>query len=225
VKITVVGRGNVGGGLADLWRVAGHQVTGVGRDGGDATGADVVVVAVPAAAIVGALAQVTGLGGQVTIDACNLYTARDDAFPSLSHQIKSIIGGPTAISFSTNFAAPYDQIGKQRVKPSNLFAAEPAARETTEQLIRDAGYDPVFVADLDPGARLLEDSSALTGHSPGPLGLSSTATRAQANSDDHRPQRTRTKQSVRRCIVDRQRAGAHLSEMCAAHCGSCPEPD
>jgi hypothetical protein len=56
----------------------------------------------------------------------------------------------------------YGQIGKQRVKPSNLFAAEPAARETTEQLIRDAGYDPVFVADLDPGARMLEDSSALT---------------------------------------------------------------
>jgi predicted dinucleotide-binding enzyme len=132
VKITVVGRGHVGGGLADLWRVAGHQVTGVGRDGGDATGARVVVVAVPAAAIVGALAQVTGLGGQVTIDACSLYTARDDAFPSLSHQIKSVIGGPTAKSFSTNFAAAYDQIGKQRVNPSNLFAAEPAARETTE---------------------------------------------------------------------------------------------
>jgi hypothetical protein len=48
------------------------------------------------------------------------------------------------------------------VKPSNLFAAEPAARETTEHLIREAGYDPVFVADLDPGARMLEDSSPLT---------------------------------------------------------------
>ena len=35
VKITVIGRGNVGGGLAKLWREAGHQVQELGRDGGD----------------------------------------------------------------------------------------------------------------------------------------------------------------------------------------------
>ena len=35
MRITVVGRGNLGGGLADLWERAGHQVTRLGRDGGD----------------------------------------------------------------------------------------------------------------------------------------------------------------------------------------------
>ena len=35
MKITVVGRGNVGGGLADRWERSGHEVTRLGRDGGD----------------------------------------------------------------------------------------------------------------------------------------------------------------------------------------------
>jgi predicted dinucleotide-binding enzyme len=96
----------------------------------------------------------------VTIDCCNLYTERDERFLSLSHQIKAIIGSPTAKSFSIR--CHYEQIAEQRVRPSNFFAAEPAAHEIAEQLIRDAGYAPVFVGDLDPGARLLEDSSPLT---------------------------------------------------------------
>lgn len=162
MNITVTGRGNVGGGLARLWEKAGHRVTGLGRDGGDASDADVVVVAVPGHTIAEALAGVTGLDGQVTIDATNLYTARDEAFPSLAHQIKSIIGGPTAKAFSTVFASAYDRITEQRVTPSNLYAAEPAAEDVTARLIRDAGYDPVFIGDLTPGARLLEDSSGLT---------------------------------------------------------------
>ena len=51
MKITVIGRGNVGGGLARLWRQAGHDVTELGKDGGDASDADVILVAVPSAAI------------------------------------------------------------------------------------------------------------------------------------------------------------------------------
>jgi predicted dinucleotide-binding enzyme len=162
MKIAVIGRGHVGGGLARLWEAAGHDINAIGRDGGDAADADVVVVAVPGGLIAEALGRVRGLAGQVTIDAANLYTARDETFPSLSHQIKSIVGGPTAKSFSTNFAAAYDRIGEQRVRPGNLYAADPEARDVTERLIVDAGYEPVFAGPLEPGARLLEDSSALT---------------------------------------------------------------
>lgn len=170
MKITVVGRGNVGGGLARLWSAAGHEVTALGREGGDAAGSDVVVVAVPGETIADALGRVAGLGGQVTIDATNIMSPRDQAFPSLAHQVKSIIGGPTAKSFSTNFAAAYAQIAEQRVAPSNLFAADPAARPTTEQLIKDAGYEPVFVGDLDTGARLLENGIRFTMTLAGQLG-------------------------------------------------------
>ena len=160
MKITVIGRGNVGGGLAGLWREAGHEVQELGREGGDASDADVLLVAVPAPEIPDALGKVGGIAGKVTIDATNAARGRNEGFESLAHEVKSIVGGPTAKSFNLNFARIYDEIPAQRERPSNLYAADDEAREPTEQLIRDAGYDPVYAGGLDK-ARLLEDHLAL----------------------------------------------------------------
>jgi predicted dinucleotide-binding enzyme len=41
MHVTVIGRGKLGGGLARLWREAGHDVDELGRDGGDAGGAHI----------------------------------------------------------------------------------------------------------------------------------------------------------------------------------------
>jgi hypothetical protein len=192
VKITVVGRGHVGGGLADLWRVAGHQVTGVGRDGGDATGARVVVVAVPAAAIVGALAQVTGLGGQVTIDACSLYTARD--------RLSVAVASDQVGHRRSDRQIALDKL-RRRLRPDRQAASEseqPLRRRasgTGDHRVTRSGCrirPNVRLRTSTLGHACLKTARHSPGHSPGPLGLSSTATRAQANSDDHRPQRTRT---------------------------------
>ena len=160
MKITVIGRGNVGGGLARRWRDAGHEVQEIGRDGGDASGADVLLVAVPSAEIANALGKLTGIEGKLTIDATNAYGGRNEEFESLAHEVKSIVGGPTAKSFNLNFANLYDEIGAQRVPPSSLYCAEDEAREVTERLIRDAGYDPVYAGGLDK-ARMLEEHLAL----------------------------------------------------------------
>ena len=156
MKITVLGRGNVGGGLGRLWEQAGHDVSALGSEGGDASDAEVVVVAVPSGAVGEALSGVSGIEGKVAIDATNALSDRPQGFESLAHQVKSIVGGPTAKAFNLNFAALYDQIPEQRARPSNLYAAEDGAREVTEQLIRDAGYDPVSVGGLE-NARALED--------------------------------------------------------------------
>jgi predicted dinucleotide-binding enzyme len=165
MRITTIGRGRMGGGLARLWENAGHRVTRLGSDGGDVSDAEVVLVAVPGHSIAEALGRVTGFSGQVTLDATSIRADqkgnRDGAFPSLAHQIKSIIGGPTAKAFSSVHAAIFDEIAAQRVKPSNLFAADAEARVTAENLIIDAGFDPVFVGDLDSGARLIEDHAPL----------------------------------------------------------------
>src|SRR5205085_3444022 len=144
MNITVIGRGNIGGGLAERWEKAGHTVTTLGREGGDASDADAVLVAVPGGSIADALGKVSGLEGKVTIDATNAFGGRNEQFESLAHEVKSIVGGPTAKSFNLNFAVIYDEVAKQRVPPSNLYAADDDAREVTEQLIRDAGYDPVY---------------------------------------------------------------------------------
>ena len=162
MRITVIGRGNVGGGLARRWAAAGHEVATLGREGGDASNADVVLVAVPGGEIADALAKVSGLDGKLTIDATNIFGERTGDFPSLAHEVKAIVGGPVAKSFNTNYAALYDRIDEQRVAPSNLFAGDEEARETTEQLIRDAGYEPVYVGDLDR-ARSLEDQLGFIG--------------------------------------------------------------
>lgn len=160
MNITVIGRGNVGGGLARLWRAAGHEVQELGRDGGDASEADVVLVAVPGPEIANVLDKVTGLDGKVAIDATNAIRGRNEEFESNAHEVKSIVGGPTAKSFNLNFANVYDQIASQRVRPSNLYCADDDAREVTEQLIRDVGYEPVDLGGLEH-ARMSEEALPL----------------------------------------------------------------
>ena len=156
MNITTIGRGNIGGGLARLWEQAGHNVTTLGRDGGDASDADVVLVALPSDAVSDGLAKVTGLEGKIAIDTANAFHGRDEQYESLAHEVKAHTTGPVAKAFNANFALLYDQIGEQRVRPSCLYAAEDEAREVTEQLIRDAGYEPVGIGGLE-NARALED--------------------------------------------------------------------
>jgi 8-hydroxy-5-deazaflavin:NADPH oxidoreductase len=156
VKITTVGRGNIGGGLARLWEQAGHTVTTLGREGGDASDADVVLVAVPSTSISEALGKVAGLEGKVAIDTANAFGGRDERYESLAHEVKAHTNGPVAKAFNANFATLYDRIGEQRVRPGCLYAADGEAREVTEQLIRDAGYEPVSMGGLE-NARALED--------------------------------------------------------------------
>jgi 8-hydroxy-5-deazaflavin:NADPH oxidoreductase len=149
MNITSVGRGNIGGGLARLWEQAGHTVTQLGREGGDASAADVVLVAVPSGSIANALGKVTGLDGKIAIDTTNAFHGRDERFESLAHEVKEHTNGPVAKAFNANFAALYDQIREQRVPPSCLYAADDGAREVTERLIRDAGYEPVSLGGLE----------------------------------------------------------------------------
>ncbi|MEV0848622.1 dinucleotide-binding protein [Streptomyces sp. NPDC049954] len=148
MKIVTIGRGAIGAGLAGLWRAAGHEVDPLGRDGGDASQADVVLVAVPGDRISEALGKVTGLEGKVAIDATNVLPERYGDFPSYAEEVKSFTNGPVAKSFNMNFAALYDRVREQRVRPGNWYVADDEAASVTEQLIRDAGFDPVRVGDL-----------------------------------------------------------------------------
>jgi predicted dinucleotide-binding enzyme len=156
MNITTIGRGTIGGGLAGLWQRAGHNVSMLGRDGGDAANADVVLVAVPSVAISEALAKVTGLDGKPAIDATNAFPGRNEQYESLAAEVKAHTNGPVAKAFNANFGSLYDRIGEPRVRPSCLYAADDGVREIAEQLIRDAGYDPVHLGGIDR-ARALED--------------------------------------------------------------------
>ena len=150
MQIAVVGKGNVGGGLADLWERAGHTVARIGKDGGDVSSAEVVLIAVPGPTIAEALDGVSGLEGKTVIDATNLIgTAPPGGFASNAEYVKSRTGGPTAKSFNLNFAALYGRLGEVRSKPGNMWCGDEEARAAVEQLIRDAGYEPLYGGGLE----------------------------------------------------------------------------
>jgi predicted dinucleotide-binding enzyme len=153
MRITVVGRGRLGGGLADLWERAGHRVTRLGRDGGDVSDADAVLVAVPGGAIAEAFDRLQGFEGKTVIDATNLYNVTPpDGFASNAEFVKSRTKGPTAKSFNVNFASLFGRLGEARARPGNLWSGDDEAREVVEQLNRDAGYDPVRIGPLESAA-------------------------------------------------------------------------
>lgn len=153
MRIAVVGKGNVGGGLADLWERAGHEVKRIGREGDDVSEAEVVLLAVPGGAVAEALEKVEGIDGKTVIDATNLYgVGPPDGFPSNAEFVKSKTNGPTAKSFNTNNAFLYSRLGEARARPSNLWCGDAEARQVVEQLNRDAGYDPVYMGPLENAA-------------------------------------------------------------------------
>jgi predicted dinucleotide-binding enzyme len=150
MRVAVIGRGNVGGGLADLWEGAGHDVTRIGREGGDVSDAEAVLVAVPGATIAEALDRVQGIEGKTVIDATNLVGVEPpEGFSSNAEFVKSRTNGPTAKSFNINFAALYDRLGEASSTPSNMWCGDEEARQVVEQLNRDAGYEPVYAGPLE----------------------------------------------------------------------------
>jgi hypothetical protein len=153
VKIAVVGKGNVGGGLGDRWEKAGHDVQRFGRDGGDVSDAEAVLIACPGPVVPGVFETVSGLDGKTVIDATNLIGAQPpEGFASNAEFIKSRTKGPTAKSFNLNFAALYDKIAEATETPGNVWCGDEDARDVVEQLNRDAGYDPIYAGGLENAA-------------------------------------------------------------------------
>ena len=153
MRISVIGRGNVGGGLADLWERAGHDVSRLGRDGGDVSDAETVLLAMPGSSIAGALGAVGGLEGKVVIDATNLVrTEPPEGFASNAEWVKSRTGGPTAKAFNINFAAIYDRLADASTPPGNLWCGDEEARDAVETLSRDAGFEAVYAGPLENAA-------------------------------------------------------------------------
>jgi predicted dinucleotide-binding enzyme len=104
--IAVIGKGNVGGGLGNLWEESGHDVARIGREGGDVSDADAVLLAVPGGAVADALDNVQGIEGKIVMDATNLVGVGPPAgFSSNAEFVKSRTNGPRS-SRSTSTSHP-----------------------------------------------------------------------------------------------------------------------
>lgn len=154
MKITTIGKGTIGGTLARLWMAAGHEVNQLGRDGGDAAEADVVLLAVPNDTVPTALAGVTGLHGKVVIDATNRLSgeAPPTGYPSIAEHVKATTHGPTAKAFNLNFGALFEKARAGSVRPNNLWVGDEDARAAVEQLTRDIGMEAVYGGPLERAA-------------------------------------------------------------------------
>jgi 8-hydroxy-5-deazaflavin:NADPH oxidoreductase len=154
MHIATIGRGTIGGTLARLWQAAGHEVDTFGRDGGDASAADVVLLAVPSSEVEAALAAVTGLEGKIVVDATNRLGGElpPGGHASVAGFVKQVTGGPVAKAFNLNFGKLLDRAAGAASRPNVIWTGDEGARAAVEGLVRDIGYEPVNGGPLEHAA-------------------------------------------------------------------------
>ena len=178
MKIGIIGTGEIGGALARHWGVAGHQLlissrhpeqlqalakelgpnVKVGTPREAAAFGDVVMLAVP----YGATPQVgrdyaAELKGKVVLDAGNPYPSRDGDMAVRDRQrgtgvasAEYLPGTRLVRAFNAINSGPleHEAFRKPEKLGIPLAADDPEAMKIAEQLVRDAGFDPVPVGKL-----------------------------------------------------------------------------
>ena len=172
VKIVVLGAGNIGGTLGRKWIEAGNQVVfGVNNPNGEkanklcselgdravirttaealTTNPDVVVLAIPGAAMNGTIEKYgQQLDGKIIFDTANkMGSNTHNSFAALQQHAphSSIYRAFNSLGWE-NFANPiFDGI------PADLFycGTDGPARATAEQLISDIGVRPVYLGGVE----------------------------------------------------------------------------
>ena len=163
MRIAVIGTGNIGATIGRAWARAGHEVTFGSRhpdddaapgDTGAAVagiadaldGAEVVLLAVPAQAVDGFLADhAARLDGLLVIDATNRIGA-----PVVNAAPQIAQAAPRA-----RYVRAFNSLGWENfanpsfggVAPDLFFSASAADRATAEQLISDVGLRPAYLGE------------------------------------------------------------------------------
>jgi predicted dinucleotide-binding enzyme len=159
MRIAVIGTGHIGGTLGSKWRAAGHDVVyGARRGAGEGPGgaavaaignavrdAEVVVLAIPGSAVAGTVREyATALAGKTVVDATNNMGG---GVPDSRAAITAVVPDVRYVrAFNTlgweNFADPLPGTAL-------FFAAEPSARQATEELIQAVGLEPAYAGGPD----------------------------------------------------------------------------
>ena len=178
LKIGVIGSGRIGGTLAKLWAQAGYKVMisarsldevqklaaeiGHGVTAGTpqqaAAFGDVVLISVP----FGALPQVgrdnaAQLKGKIVLDTCNPYLGRDGEMAKEALEKGTGVVVPTYLP-GVKLVRAFNQVSAAALASEAhrsgekigvpLAAHDRHALDIAQQLVRDAGFDPVVVGGL-----------------------------------------------------------------------------
>jgi NADPH-dependent F420 reductase len=178
MQIAIIGAGNVGKALASTLTRAGHDVTisaahpDHARDAASATGAtaatsnqeaakgaELVVLAVPATAVVSVASELqSDLDGKVVIDVANRPTPNPEGpATSIAEELQERVPNAKVVkAFNTLFASRQAQPHVAGI-PSDAFVAgdDDAAKRTVLDVVESAGFRPVDAGSL-ASARTLE---------------------------------------------------------------------
>lgn len=178
LKIGIIGAGHIGGTLATLWVQSGHEVliasrhpeelrtlaaslgpkAHVGTPREAALFGDVVLISVPYKALpqIGTDLK-SELAGKIVLDTCNPYPERDGPMALEVRREGTGVASPrflpgvrlvrafNAIGFR-DLASLAHRSGEAVAIP--LAADDPEALAVAQQLVRDAGFEPVVVGGL-----------------------------------------------------------------------------
>ncbi|MBL8777446.1 MAG: NAD(P)-binding domain-containing protein [Acidimicrobiales bacterium] len=181
MRIAVIGAGSVGRNLAEATRALGHDVIVGVRDPDDprhadageratpaaaAVGADLVALAVPAAAVADAVSGLTLASPTVVVDATNAVGAPPpDGFPTMGAYTRSLLPGdvPVVKAFNTIGAEHLVQAEVDGAPAFLPIAGDPAGVEVVLPLARAMGFDAVDLGGPEAIA-LVEDHARLWIH-------------------------------------------------------------
>ena len=181
MRIAVIGAGSVGRNLAAATRALGHEVAIGVRDpddprhadvGGRATpaaatkGADLVALAVPAAAVADAVGGLTLGAPTVVVDATNAVGAPPpDGFATMGAYTRSLVPEdvPVVKAFNTIGAEHFVHAAVDGTAAFLPIAGDPAGVEVVEGLARAMGFD-VAVLGGPEAVPLVEDHARLWIH-------------------------------------------------------------
>lgn len=184
MHIAIIGSGNIGGGLARAWRKSGHAVTFGARNTSDAEltalcaeigaratpigeaarGADVVVLAMPFAALDSVVEATGDLAGKTVIDCTNAVKRGPDGMTleyghttsSGEHVQARLPRAHVVRSFNAQGAENLANPVYGGIAASNFYCGDNAdAKRTVAQLIAEVGFEPIDAGPL-ASARLLE---------------------------------------------------------------------
>jgi 8-hydroxy-5-deazaflavin:NADPH oxidoreductase len=141
MRIGILGGGRVGSALAASWRGKGHEVAVSTRDTVAETAAagDVVVLALPAAAVADALARTGSLAGKVVVDATNNVSGGPAGL-----EIAELAPGARYVkAFNTVFSTFMHDTPPSSPATLAYCGDDEDAKATVAALASDLGFEPV----------------------------------------------------------------------------------
>ncbi|WP_314578256.1 NADPH-dependent F420 reductase [uncultured Streptococcus sp.] len=157
-NITIFGQGNMGQAIASVFTSGGHEVDFVGKEGLTKRAGDIVVLAVPYAAIASILeANKAALAGKILVDISNPVNFENmdelltPAGSSAAEEIAKLIPEARVVkAFNTNFAATIaaKQVAGKEKTTVQLASADQEAKKILARYIQDGGLDTIDAGEL-----------------------------------------------------------------------------